>query len=153
MAFRRSICRSLALRVHLQDRHLDRFVQDVVVDADDHALFRVDLALVAEGSVGDLALEIAVLDRRYDSAHVVDPAEVGVGVALGLVRQRLDEIAPAQRVNRVGRAGFVRDHLLRAQRQPRGLLARQGERLVHRIRVQATACRPSRPPAPGSQCG
>ena len=36
----------------------------------------------------------------------------------------------------VGDAGLVREHLLRAQREQRGLLGRQRQRLVVRVRVQ-----------------
>src|SRR3954453_20631671 len=49
---------------------LDRRVLglDVAVDADDHALAPLDLRLVAEARLGDLALEEVLLDRCDDSA-------------------------------------------------------------------------------------
>ena len=143
----------VAFGVHLEDRDLDRLVHREVVDADDRAVVLVDLALVAEGGVGDLALEEAVLDGGEDAAEVLDLAEVGVGLGFGVVGQLLDEVAAAERVDGVGDAGLVGDDLLGAQGEACGLLAGQGERLVHRVGVQATACRRARRPAPGSRCG
>jgi hypothetical protein len=52
------------------------------------------------------------------------------------VGQRLDEVRPAKRVDGVRDPGLVRDDLLGAQRDPDGLLGRQGERLVVGVRVQ-----------------
>ena len=45
-------------------------------------------------------------------------------------------VGAAQRVDRVDDPGLVRDHLLRAQRQPHRVLGRQRQRLVVRVRVQ-----------------
>ena len=107
-----------------------------VVDADDDPLSRIDLDLVAERGVGDLALREAALDRRDHAPELVDPGEVLVGGALHLVGQRLDEVGAAERVDRVRDAGLVGDDLLRAERDPDRLLGRQRQRLVERVRVQ-----------------
>ena len=77
-----------------------------------------------------------MLDGLDHPADRVDLLEVLVRVRLQLVGQRLDEVGAAERVDRVGDAGLVRDHLLRAQRDPHGVLARQRERLVVGVRVQ-----------------
>src|SRR5437867_962717 len=116
---------SLTLRVHLKDRYLDRFVHNVVIDSDDYTLPRVDLALIAEGCVGDLSLEISTLYGSDDAAHILDLVEVRVGFLLALLGKRLEEIASAHRVHGIRNAGLVGDYLLRAQRQHGGLLARQ----------------------------
>src|SRR3712207_7724177 len=49
---------------------------------------------------------------------------------LDLVGERLDEVRAGERVDRVGHAGLVREDLLGAQGDPRGVLGRQRERLV-----------------------
>ena len=54
-------------------------------------------------------------------------------------RQSFDEITAAERIDNVGNAGFVGDHLLRAQRQQRGLLGRQRVGFVERVGVQRFA--------------
>ncbi len=59
----------LASRVDSQDGDIDRFVHREVVDADDHALLRFDLALVAVRSLGDFAL----LRSRSRSAGITPP--------------------------------------------------------------------------------
>ena len=108
----------------------------VVVDADHDPLAAVDLALELVGRVGDLALREAALDRLDHAAELVDLAEVLVRARLQLVGQRLDEVGAAERVDGVRHAGLVRDHLLRAQRDPHRLLARQRQRLVVGVGVQ-----------------
>ena len=72
---------------------------------------------------------------------------------LELVGQRLDEVGAAERVGRVGRAGLVREDLLRPQRDPRRALGRQRERLVERVRVQRLRAAADRRRAPGSRRG
>ena len=66
-------------------------------------------------------------------------AEVGTHdpLALDAVRLRLDEERAPQRIGRVDHARLVRQHLLRAQCDGHRFLARQRQRLVHRVRVQA----------------
>src|SRR5205807_3902461 len=51
-------------------------VELVAVDADDDALAGVDLALVSEGGVGDLALGVVALDGGDHAAELVDLVEV-----------------------------------------------------------------------------
>ncbi len=62
--------------------------------------------------------------------------KVGVGLLLGLLGEGLGEEAPAQGIDCVGDAGLVGDDLLGAQGQAGGLLAGQGQRLVHGVGVE-----------------
>ena len=71
---------------------------DVGVDADDPALAGVELALVAVGRVGDLALRIALGDGRDHAAAAVDLVEVAPDRPL-----RLGRSAPRRTTSR--RAG------------------------------------------------
>ncbi len=57
--------------------------------------------------------------------------------ASSVVRELLEVVRAAERVDRVHDPGLVRDHLLRAQREPHRVLGRERERLVERVRVQA----------------
>ena len=109
---------------------------DEAVHADDHALSGLDLLLVPERGLCDLALEEVLLDRSHDTAELLDPLEVLIRLPLELVRERLEEVGAAERVDGVDDTRLVRDHLLRPQREPHRLLGRQGQRLVERVRVQ-----------------
>src|SRR5712691_3724465 len=128
----------LALEGGVDAQELDRplLLELVAVDAYDDALLRLDLRLVAERRLRDLALEEVLLDRCYDAAETLDPREVVVGLALELARQVLDEVGAAERIDRVYDSRLMCDHLLRAQRKPHRVLGRQRERLVERVRVQ-----------------
>src|SRR5208283_617017 len=107
-----------------------------IVDADDRALFELNLALIDERGVLDLALRIAALDRGHRATEVVDFAQVLEGLFLQFLAQRLEVVGAAQRIDRVGDAGFVGDHLLRAEREQRRRFARQRQRFVARIGMQ-----------------
>ena len=67
----------------------------VAVDADDDAFAGVDLLLVHERGVGDLALGEVLLDGGNHSAELVDLGEVVVRAALQLVGESLDVVAAA----------------------------------------------------------
>ena len=105
------------------------------VDADDHTLVGLDLGLMAERRGLDLRLDESLLDRGDGASEVVDPLDQLSRLLLELVRQGLDEVGAAERVGRVRAARLVREDLLRPERDPRGALARQRERLVERVRV------------------
>src|SRR5207249_8860338 len=68
------------------------------VDADDHALARLDLLLVAERGLLDLALDEALLDRRDRAAALVDLRNQLTRPGLELVGERLDEVGAAERI-------------------------------------------------------
>jgi len=71
------------------------------------------------------------------ATHRVDALDVLPRQALDLVGQRLHVVRTSERVGSIGDAAFVADDLLRAQRDARGLLRRQAERLVETVGVQA----------------
>ena len=88
-----------------------------------------------------LASAISRCGKLCLTASTIPPSssirrEVGVGLLLHAVGQRLDEVGAAQRVDRVRHAGLVGDDLLRAQRDPHRLLGGQRERLVVGVGVQ-----------------
>ena len=68
---------------------------------------------------------------------------------LDLVGERLDEVGAGQRVDGVGHAGLVADHLLGPQRDLGRLGGRQAEGLVEAVGVQALGPARAPPPAPG----
>src|SRR5439155_310137 len=109
---------------------------DVLVDADQDALPALDLQLVLVGGAADLALEESLLDPRHHPAHGPDPAEIVLGLFLERVGEALDVVRAGQRIDRLGDAQLVGDHLLRAQRDLDRLVAGQREGLVHRGGVQ-----------------
>src|SRR6266849_6550996 len=90
--------------------------------ADDHPSLLLQLLLISKRSVGDLLLEEARLDGRDDAANLVDALEISLGLALHLIRERLHEVAAAERVDRVRDASLVGEQLLGAQRKPSGLV-------------------------------
>ncbi len=87
----------------------------------------------------DLALHPASLDRRDRPAALVHLADELERPLLELAGERLDVVGAAERICRRGDARLVRDHLLRAQRDRRGVLRRESERLVEAVRVQRLA--------------
>ena len=63
--------------------------------------------------------------------------EHGLGLALHLVGELLDEPRAAERVGHVQGTGLGGNHLLGPQRQAGGVVGQEGEHLVHRVRVEA----------------
>ena len=93
-------------------------------------LAALDSLLERVGAVVDLALHVAVLDCRHHAAQVVDARDVGQGLLFQPVGEALDAVGPSQRVDRLRNAGLQGDHLLGAQRESGGLLARQRQGFV-----------------------
>ena len=104
--------------------------------ADDDPLAALDGGLEAVGRVGDLRLRVALLDGGDHAAAAIDLVEIRLGLRLDPVGQLLDEVRAAERVGDARRAGLVREHLLRAQRDRRRLERRDRVRLVVAVRVQ-----------------
>src|SRR5439155_10167390 len=100
----------------LQVRDRARFRHHVLVDAHDHLLAAVVHQLVPVRRVGDLLLRIARVDRADHAAHRVDLPDVLERRLLHLVGQRLEEVRPAERVDRERDAGFLGDDLLSTKR-------------------------------------
>ena len=115
---------------------LRSLVDDVIIHADDDLFFLLDRALVGVAGLGDLLLREAVLDGLHHAAHRVQLAEILEGAVFHVPGQPLDEVGAAQRIDRVGNAGFIREDLLRAQRDARRVLGGKREGFVKAIRVQ-----------------
>ena len=94
----RAICFALERRVDAEDLDLLLVLLLVAVDADDDPLAALDLSLVAERRLGDLALLKVLLDGGDDAAELLDPVEVVVCLPLELVRQVLEVVRAAERV-------------------------------------------------------
>src|SRR5712691_5478101 len=75
--------------IDLQDFPWPLFRHEVFVDADDGFFTRVELLLIAVGSVGNLLLRIADLNRADDPPQLVDTVDVSKRILLHLVGQRL----------------------------------------------------------------
>ena len=108
----------------------------VAVDADDDALALLDVSRETERCLLDLVLDEALLDGRHGAAQLVDALDQLPRPLFELAGQRLHGVRASERVGRRRRPHLVLKHLLRAQRDPRRPLGRQGERLVERVRVQ-----------------
>ena len=75
-------------------------------------LAALDRALVPVGRFVNLFLREPGFDGFDHSAHRVDLAEIVPGLFFEFAGQLLDEVRAAERVDGVGRAGFVSDDLL-----------------------------------------
>src|SRR5947209_4778565 len=75
-------------------------VLHVVVDSDDDLVLSLDRLLKPVAAFGDFLLRIAALDRLDHAAHLVDDIEVAEGAVLHILCELLDEVRPAQRVDR-----------------------------------------------------
>ncbi len=127
----------IALRIHFQDGDGQRFLFGIGIHADDPADALVDLALIAIGRIGDLALEESLFDGGDHAAQLLDAAEVVVGLLLDAVGLRLDEEAAAERIDRVRHARLFGDDLLGAQGNRHCMFGGQRQRLIQRIGMQA----------------
>ena len=136
-------------------RSRDRLVvvQLVAVDADDDPLLRLDLGLVAERRLGDLALEEVLLDRRRSRRRSSRSAR-----SSRTPPPRGGSSGPRRtRSRRAGRSCWRRRSRGRSPAgcagDQRRLLGRQGERLVVASSCAGTACRRAPRPAPRAPCG
>jgi hypothetical protein len=84
----------------------------------------------AVGGAFDLGLLEALLDRRHSAAAVFDCLYRFHGRGLDVVGHRLHDVGAGEGVEGRHHVGLVGDHLLGAQRQPRGFLGREGDGLV-----------------------
>ena len=101
-----------------------------VLTPDDRALPGAHRLLHPVRLVGDQPVQVALLDRLDHAAALLEVVHDGDDLRLHGVGQRLDVVGTAERVGDPRHAGLVRQHLLGAQRERRGLLAGQRERLV-----------------------
>ena len=107
------------------------------IDADDRTLARLDLLLPPERRRLDLALHEPLLDRRRPPRRSRRLRSISSHARrLELVGERLDVVGAAERVHGRGGPGLRLQDLLCAQRDRGGVLGRQRQRLVERVRVQ-----------------
>ena len=142
----------LELGVDAQDR--DRLlVRDrVAVDADDDALPRPRPPAgsgTTPSAISRCGMFCSIAATMPPSSSIRSEQLVGLG--LEPVRQRLDVVRAAERIDRVDDAGLVRDHLLRPQREPAPRPRSAARAPRRRSSCAATACRRERPPAPRSR--
>src|SRR5690606_13630492 len=100
----------------------------VDVEADDLRAAGVDGLLRFVCGILNLALDEALFDGAERASRAIERRNQRVGLPLDLRRAPLDFPRAADRIDRVGDAGFGRDDLLRAQGDPRRLFRWQGQR-------------------------
>src|SRR5712691_1339014 len=108
----------------LEGLHIRLLVDDVVVHADDNPLLVFDLPLVAVRRIRNLLLEESLADRGDHPSEFLDAVEVAVRLLLEFVRESLEEVRAAERVDRVRDATLVGENLLGTKGDPRGGLVR-----------------------------
>src|SRR5262245_27029942 len=108
----------------------------VSVYADDDALTGLDRALMFDGAALDLVLREAGLNRGQHATAPVYLGDQRAGARLDLRRERLDGVRSTDGIDDVRDAGLLRQDLLRTQRDARGGLGRQRQRLVEPVGVQ-----------------
>ena len=136
-ASRASCCSRTLGVVDVADVDVAFLGEPVLVDADDHLLAAVDRGLPARRRFLDAQLRHARLDRLGHAAErldLFDQLPRLVGEARG---ERLDVVAAAERVDHLGDAGLLGEDQLRVAGDAGGELARQRDRLVERVGVQA----------------
>src|SRR5581483_9600688 len=76
----RETLRLLARRgfVNLQQRDLQSFLGDKLIDPDDHAPVLLDFPLLARGALGDASLQPPRFETLHDAAPLVDFGEQGL---------------------------------------------------------------------------
>src|SRR6184192_2301103 len=124
----------------------DHLIVRVLVHADDHALSRLDRALLGVRAARDRFLKQPPLDRARRATRPLDLLEQRPRVPLYPIRQRFHIPAATSRIDRFGNTGLVRQNLLRPERQRGALFRRQRQGFVVRIGVQRL-----RPPEHGRE--
>ena len=139
----RSTCFGFECCIDALDRDRLLFFHFETVHAHDDRFLVVDLLLVFVGGVLNFLLHVSALDRLQHPAKHFDLAQIFGGALFDFIGQGFDVIRSGQRIDRLRRTGFIRDDLLRAQRDARRLLGGQRQSFIERIGVQAIASRPA----------
>ena len=128
----------LADRVIVDVEDLDRVLGflAVSVDPDDHVLAAIDARRAGGGGFLDHRLGPAGRDRIGHAALGIDALDDLPGFVDQALRQALDIIAAAQRIDDLGHPGLFLDDDLRVAGDPRGEVGRQRDRLVERVGVE-----------------
>ena len=127
------------LRLWIEPVELDllAFRLRVAVDAHDDALARLDVRVPAKCRLLDLALDVPLLDRCDRAAELVDVLDQLQRALLELVVSASMKKEPPSGSAVSVAPPLVREHLLRPERDPGGVLGRERERLVEAVRMQA----------------
>src|ERR1019366_6506712 len=103
--------------VHLEQRNRQLVVvRREFIDAHDQAAALFDLPLLAGRTLRNLALEPSRLESAHDAADLLDLPEEGLGLVLEILRELLDVVRPAQRIDDVRHATLESEDLLGSQR-------------------------------------
>ena len=108
----------------------------VLVDPDHRLLTRIDAGLGAGGSLLDAQLRDAGLDRGGHAAHLLDLGDVRHCLVGQFIREPLDMVAPAPRVDGAGRAALLLQEQLGVASDTRREVSGQRERFVEGVGVQ-----------------
>ena len=111
-------------------------VEPELVDADDRLHAAVDARLRLGGGFLDAQLGHAFLDGLRHAAHRLDFLDMRPRARRKVLRQPLDIVAAAPRIDRAADAGFLLQEDLRVARNARREVRRQRQRFVERIGVQ-----------------
>src|SRR6266851_2247487 len=131
--------RGLEFRIDAKRGHGHFLFRNELVYADNDLLSALDGALVFVGGLLDFALHVADFNGAQHSAQRVDFLDVVLRARFNFVRQFFNGVGAADGIHRIRDAGFVRDDLLRAQREQRSIFGGKRERFVERVRVQRLA--------------
>src|ERR1700687_2445384 len=112
------------------------FFDDEIIYADRDLLVRLNRALILVAGFGNFFLGISALDGFDHAAHLVELLKVVEGAVFHVEGLLLDEVAAAERIDRLGNARLEGNDLLGAQCDARGFFGRQGERFVVGVGVQ-----------------
>src|ERR1043166_1412721 len=123
-------------RIDLEDRQRLFAVLDVLVDPDVDVPPLLDVLLELIGGLRNLKLRVALFNRGNHPAAPLDLRENLFALLLHLRRHRLDEVRARERIDEIGQPCFVREDLLRPERDLDRRLGRKRERLVHRVRME-----------------
>ena len=111
----------------------------IAVYADDDLLAALYGALIFVGCFLDFLLDVAGFDRAQHAAHGIDFRDVFLRGGFDFVGELFDGVGAGDGIDGVRDAGFVRDDLLRAQSEQRGLFGGKRERFVESVGVQRLA--------------
>src|SRR6266545_4632503 len=106
--------------VEMEQAHRLLLALGVAVDTHHHLAARLDRLELLVGGTLDLLLLEAALDRGHRPTQPVDLGDELTRSPVDLVGEALDEVRPGEGIDGVGDARLVGEHLLAAQRQPRG---------------------------------
>ena len=118
-----------------------------LVDAHHHLLAALDRALIFVRGLLHFALHVAGFDGAQHSADGVDPRNVFARAGFNSIREVFNRVRSRHGIHGVYHAGFVRQNLLRAQGDQRGIFRGQRQRFVEARWCAATGSRRAPPPS------